>query len=54
MGLEKKEIDELFEKIYDIIDPPPKPPTGDEDKYEPIYLTTYKMVFGLVMIDFMI
>lgn len=42
MGLEKKEIDELFEKIYDIIDPPPKPPTGDEDKYEPIYLTTYK------------
>lgn len=42
MGLEKKEIDELFNKIYDIIDPPPKPPTGDDTEYEPIYLSTYK------------
>lgn len=41
MGLEKEEIDKIFDEISDIINPKPDPPDEGEDG-DPIYLTDYK------------
>lgn len=40
MGVEKEEIDKIFDEIQDIIHPKPDPP--DEGDGDPIYLTSYK------------
>lgn len=44
MGLEKEEINELFNKVYDSTNPPldPNPPAEDETGYKSVYLETYK------------
>lgn len=41
MGLEKEEIDKIFDEISSIINPKPDPPDEGEDG-DPIYLTSYK------------
>lgn len=41
MGLEKEEIDKIFDELEDIINPKPKPPDEGEDG-DPIYIDTYK------------
>ena len=41
MGLEKEEIDKIFDEISSIIHPKPDPPDEGEDG-DPIYLTSYK------------
>lgn len=41
MGVEKEEIDKIFDEIQDIINPKPNPPDEGEDG-DPIYLTDYK------------
>ncbi len=40
MGVEKEEIDKIFDEIQDIIHPKPDPP--DEGDGDPIYIDTYK------------
>ena len=40
MGVEKEEIDKIFDEIQDIIHPKPDPP--DEGDGDPIYIGTYK------------
>ena len=41
MGLEKEEIDKIFDEISDIINPKPDPPDEGEDGV-PVYIDTYK------------
>ena len=41
MGVEKEEIDKIFDEIQDIINPKPKPPDEGDDG-DPIYVADYK------------
>ena len=41
MGLEKEEIDKIFDELEDIINPKPTPPDEGEEG-DPIYIDTYK------------